>query len=115
MLCSRLLRSSRHATDALLLVDGLPEGLGHLAALQPLDHLEKVMTSSGLADTHTLSHCDVRACVCDLGELLEAEFLAGLCHLLDDLSDLVAGQPQVGGPEELGELLFADVAVVVDI
>lgn len=41
MLGARLLRCSRHATDPLLLIDGLPERLGHLAALQPVDNLNE--------------------------------------------------------------------------
>ena len=28
-----------HGPQSLLLVDGFPEGLGHLCALQPVDHL----------------------------------------------------------------------------
>lgn len=51
----------------------------------------------------------------DLSELVEAELLAGLGHLLDDLSDPVAGQRQVSGPEKLGELVLADEAVVVHV
>lgn len=48
----------------------------------------------------------------DLGELLEAEVLAGL---LDDLSDPVAGQRQVRGSEKFGELVFADETAVVHV
>lgn len=51
----------------------------------------------------------------DLGELLEAEVLAGLGHLLDNLSDPVAGQRQVRGSEKFGELVFADEAAVVHV
>lgn len=40
MLSARLLRGSRHATNSLLLVDRLPEGLGDLAALEPVDNLK---------------------------------------------------------------------------
>lgn len=40
VLGASLLRPSCHAADALLLVDGHPEGLSNLAVLQTLDHLE---------------------------------------------------------------------------
>lgn len=39
MLGARLLRGSRHVADSLLFIDGLPEGLRHLRALQPFDDL----------------------------------------------------------------------------
>lgn len=51
----------------------------------------------------------------DLGEIVEGELVAGLGQLLDDLSDPVARQRQVGGPEKLGELGLADEAIVVHI
>lgn len=39
MLSARLLWGSLHAADPLLLVDGFPEGLGHLSALESMDNL----------------------------------------------------------------------------
>lgn len=46
MLSARLLRGSCHATDSLLLVDRLPEGLGDLCALQPMDDLKVEQTTN---------------------------------------------------------------------
>lgn len=126
MLGSGLFRRSRHATDALLLVDGLPEGLGHLAALQPVDHLKDsrvhVMVTENrpgpqfvMRSWFVLRSRFVFTWWTDLGELLEGELLAGLGHLLDDLADPVARQRQVSDLEELGELILADEAVVVDV
>lgn len=51
----------------------------------------------------------------DLGELLKGEAVAGFGQLLDHLPDLVSGQSQVGGPEQLVELIFADEPVAVHV
>lgn len=51
----------------------------------------------------------------DLSELVKGELAAALGQLLNDLSDLVAGQRQVCGLEELIKFLFADVSIVVHI
>jgi len=40
VLSAGLLWGSRQRTDSLLLIDGFPEGLGHLGALQPVDNLK---------------------------------------------------------------------------
>lgn len=50
-----------------------------------------------------------------LSEVLEGELVAGLGQLLDDLSDSVSGQRQVGSSEQLRELVLTDEAVVVHV
>lgn len=50
-----------------------------------------------------------------LSELIKGELVAGLGELLDDLSDPVPGQSQVGGFEELSEFVFADESTVVHV
>lgn len=62
-----------------------------------------------------LTKTEVERCVSDLCELVKGQLVTAGHQFLDDLSDPVAWQTQVGSLEQVVELVFADEAVVVHV
>lgn len=53
--------------------------------------------------------------VSDLRELVKGQLVTARHQVLDDLSDSVARQAEVGGLEQMVELVFADETIVVHV